>query len=469
MNAHRFDPETVMSYFDGELSATEAADLTAHLHVCPDCSKLADDFLHASAALSKWQVENSHFTETLPENLRAKAARLSSGTRFPGPRFLSGALVPTVVIGIVCLLVFAIAIPNLIRSKMAANEASAVGSLRTLTTATIAYTDEHGHLPPSLESLSENNQIDRTLSSGTKAGYRFNYERVGDRYTFTAEPLDPSKSGSRRFSTDETGIILSNGRPLDGGIVTTGKLPTHIAREFVEQPRVALIARTAELSIVVKDFSAARKSLDALLHRHRGYAAQLTISGDTSSRGSLQASLRIPVSEVDTALNELKAFGTVQRESLSGEEVTMQHADLAARISNALETETRLKDILRTRTGKVADVLEVEQQISQTRGEIERMEAELKALETRVDFATISLTLSTELKEHIAELSPSAGTRIHNALVSGYRDVRESLIDVTVWILSTGPEIVLWVSVLGLPAFWIWRRWRVLQNRLRAV
>ena len=58
MNPHPFDPETVMSYFDGELSSTEAADLAAHLHVCPDCSKLADDFLHVSTAFAKWQVED---------------------------------------------------------------------------------------------------------------------------------------------------------------------------------------------------------------------------------------------------------------------------------------------------------------------------------------------------------------------------------------------------------------------------
>src|SRR5258706_13858430 len=57
MKTHPHDPETVMSYFDGELSSTEAADLAAHLHVCPDCSKLADDFFHVSGALTKWQVE----------------------------------------------------------------------------------------------------------------------------------------------------------------------------------------------------------------------------------------------------------------------------------------------------------------------------------------------------------------------------------------------------------------------------
>jgi hypothetical protein len=182
-----------------------------------------------------------------------------------------------------------------------------------------------------------------------------------------------------------------------------------------------MIARRVELSLVVKDFGSARTSLDALLIRHRGYAAQLSISGDPSSRGSLQASFRIPVSELNGTLAEHQALGRVERESQSGEEVTMQQADLTACISNALET--------------------------------------------RVDFATLLLTPSTEFKDRVAELSPSAGTRLHHAFVSGYTDARESLIGLVVWLLSSGPQILLWLTILAAPVFWIWRRWRNLQAR----
>jgi len=477
MKTHPHDPETVMAYFDGELSSTEAADLAAHLHVCPDCSKLADDFFHVSGALTKWQVE------ILPPGTNDAATLLKTKSRasisgfFGWLRPSNRILVYTVAVGALCVLLFAIAVPNLIRSKMATNEASAVGSLRTLTTATIMYNDQYHHLPPSLESLAAPTHgqphadaadlIDPTLASGSKSGYRFTYQPLGNRYTITAEAIEPEKSGTRLFSTDETGIIFSNGKPLDGYVSAPQKSQS-TSKEVAQRERVAMIARAIELSIVVKDFASARASLDALLIRHRGYAAQLSISGDPSSRGSLQASLRIPVPEVDSALAELKVLGRVEQESQSGEEVTMRHADLAARISNALETEARLKDILRTRTGKVADVLEVEQQISQTRGQIEQMEAELKTLEARVDFASVTLTLSTEFKDRVGELSPSAGTRIRNASVSGYRDFRETMIELIVWILTSGPGIVLWAAILVLPLLWIWRRWRAVQSRLHA-
>ncbi|HJZ63275.1 MAG TPA: DUF4349 domain-containing protein [Candidatus Acidoferrum sp.] len=459
---HPFDAETVMAYFDGELAPAEAANIAAHLQSCPDCAKLAADFSSISASLAKWQVGNFRPRE---EHFAVSAKRVERKNNRPH----LGALVWAAGIGAACLLLAAIFIPNLIKSKMAANESSTVGSLRTLNTATIAYTTEHGHLPLTLQSLE--GEIDATLASGTKSGYRYIYQPYGNRYIISAEPVEPSKTGSRSFSTDETGIILANGKPLGGYFSDDySKLQGKEMAEKAIRPvsPVPMIARTVELSITVQNFPAARSTLDALLIRHHGYAAQLTISGDPSSRGSLQASLRIPVSELASALSELKALGRVERESQSGEEVTMQHADLAARISNARETELRLKEILRTRTGKVSDVLAVEQQVSQTRGEIERMEAELQALETRVDFATLSLNLITESKERISELSPSAATRLHNALVSGYTDARETVIDLAVWLLSSGPKILFWLLVLVAPGFWIWRRWRIHYTRITA-
>jgi uncharacterized protein DUF4349/putative zinc finger protein len=471
-NSHPYDPETVMAYFDGEIPSSEAAAIAAHTDHCADCASLVAKFHFVSQSADAWRVEALSPHTANSSTLREKAERFAF---FRGALAIfrphRRALFATVAVGAFFLLVFAIAVPNLLKSKMAANEASAVGSLRTLNAASAEYVGTFGHLPPSLESLQAPgigrphadaaDLIDKALASGSKSGYHYVYRPLGNRYTITAEPIDAS-AGTRIFSTDDTGVILSNGRPLGGEIVMGDKLLVErISKEVAEPSHVAMIARTVDLSVVVKDFAHSRKSLDSLLQRHRGYAAQLTISGDTASRGSLQASLRIPVSELDAALTELKSLGLVQRESLSGEEVTMQHADLAARISNARETEARLNEILRTRTGKVADVLEVEQEVSQTRGQIEQMESELKTLETRVDFATISLSISEEVKEQVGGLSPSAATQIRNASVSGLRDLRDSSISLAVWVLSVGPLVIFWVLLLGSPAFWILRRWRI--------
>jgi len=233
-------------------------------------------------------------------------------------------------------------------------------------------------------------------------------------------------------------------------------------------PQAPMIARTVELSITMKDYAVARSSLDAILARHHGYAAELTASTEQGAARSLHASLRIPAGELAAAVQELKALGRVETETQKGEEVTAQHADLVARLKNARETELRLQDVLRTRTGKVADILAVEQEIARVRGEIEQMEAEQKALEHRVDFATVELKLTEEYKAPLGSSLPSIPTRLRNGLVEGYRDAVESVVGFVVFLASYGPTVLIWGFVLFWPARMAWRRWRRLNNAIGA-
>jgi type IV pilus assembly protein PilA len=127
----------------------------------------------------------------------------------------------------IILIIAAIAIPNLLRAKMAANEASAVGSLRTINTSSVEYSTTYGGYPPSLVSLggpaggsatsSSAELIDAVLAGGTKSGYTFAYttgatDSNGNfvSYTLTAVPTGVGSTGQREFFTDQTGVIRAN-------------------------------------------------------------------------------------------------------------------------------------------------------------------------------------------------------------------------------------------------------------------
>src|ERR1700728_992543 len=94
-------------------------------------------------------------------------------------------LIELLIVVAIILIIAAIAIPNLLRSRMAANEASAIGSIRTMNTAAIEYSSTYGNgFPPSLAAIGTtgtgavsctNSQLlDSVLTSGTKSGYTFN-------------------------------------------------------------------------------------------------------------------------------------------------------------------------------------------------------------------------------------------------------------------------------------------------------
>jgi Domain of unknown function (DUF4349) len=225
-------------------------------------------------------------------------------------------------------------------------------------------------------------------------------------------------------------------------------------------PPPSMIARTVSLIIQVIDFAGSRAALDAILARYQGYAAQLNINTPENAARTFGASLRIPAPALPGALADLRKLGRVQSESQTGEEVTEQHTDLVARLRNARETEQRLQAILHNRTGKVEEVLAVEEQISNTRGEIERMEAEQKALEHRVDFATVQLQMAEVFQAQLNPPSTSVGTRVNNALVAGLGSAGESILGILLFLEEYGPVLLVWFVVLGTPAWLVWRRYR---------
>jgi len=135
-------------------------------------------------------------------------------------------LIELLIVVAIILIIAAIAIPNLLRSRMAANEASAVGSLRTINTAAVTYSTEYGtgypgalsNMQPATTATSTAaDLIDSVLAGGTKSGYSFSYaagaaDSAGNinSYTLTAVPVSVGTTGQRRFFTNQSGVIRAN-------------------------------------------------------------------------------------------------------------------------------------------------------------------------------------------------------------------------------------------------------------------
>jgi hypothetical protein len=221
-----------------------------------------------------------------------------------------------------------------------------------------------------------------------------------------------------------------------------------------------MIVRTAMLTIVTKEFDNGRAAVELTVRRLQGYMEQLRLNAPSGAGRVLTATLRVPADRMDPALVELRKLGRVEQESQTGEEVTRQYVDLVARLGNARNTEQRLIEVLRQRTGRVADILAVEQEIVRVRGEIERMEAQRKGLETQVSFATVQLHLQEEHTAALEVAPPSTGNRLWNDLVAGYHTLAESALGLLAFLLRYGPTLLFWLVILFWPARRVWRHLR---------
>lgn len=139
-------------------------------------------------------------------------------------RLYGGFTLIEIMIVVAILVILAVAaIPGFLRSRVIANEASAIGSMRTISTGCESYRAAQNPItyPPNLAALSADTPpyIDTILGAGQKQGYSFNYNLVGpNQYTCTASPVTPNITGIRIFFVDESGVIRVNnaaGAPVE--------------------------------------------------------------------------------------------------------------------------------------------------------------------------------------------------------------------------------------------------------------
>jgi hypothetical protein len=426
---HPIAPEEVMAWLDGELSEADARAVSVHLDDCVECASLADEFRATSRSLSQWTVP------PVPSSLEEFVLR-----RAASPAHISLPAKPGRSIQL--------SFWNWRLWAIGGGGAVAAVLILAAIVASTVYREDHVRSSPPMAAMLQSPEPEQmaTRSAGEPRSAR--------------DEMSARRAGAVQYDYFDSRSAPPAAADKAVGIMG-GALGPH------PQPAPApMIARTVSLSIVVKDFAASRMSLDAILVRHHGYAAQLTAATAENTPRSIQASLRIPSPELAAALGEFKTLGLVQNESQSGEEVTQQHTDLVARLKNSRETEERLRAILEQRTGKIEDVLQVEEEIARVRGEIENMEADQQALEHRVDFATVDLQLTEEYTARLDQPSRSISNRLHNSLVAGLRNAGDTLLGVVLLLEQDGPVLLIWLTILGLPAFLLFRRYRRVKARL---
>jgi hypothetical protein len=431
-NNHPIEQEELMAYLDGELATNRAVAAAAHLDHCAECQELTADLKKLSQELMAWEVEQAESEEgmrsEIVEALEKKKAEPKHSEKRRDWRLLFK------------------------QRSLAWGSGFAVLALFVLG----VFITRQARFEPMIASrraVAQDNEINAYMTPAPPPAKSYAYDSLSRLNTDgRMSNIAPGLVGNQ----DATGINRAAEDSSEANETETGD---HTV------PTVPMIARVAGITLSTKEFDKTRASLEEILKRHNGYMGELKVSAPADSGRSLTATLRIPAQQLDAAMTELKKLGRVEDESQGGEEVTQQYVDLQARLANGIHTEQRLTEILRTRTGKLQDVLKVELEIDRVRGEIEQMQAEKKELSKRVAFATLNTTIREEYQAKLQATPPSTGSRFRNAAVDGYNTVIEGLIDVLLFLLSAGPSLLLWAAILFFPARWAWKKFQAARRR----
>jgi anti-sigma factor RsiW len=162
------------------------------------------------------------------------------------------------------------------------------------------------------------------------------------------------------------------------------------------------LIRNATVELEIVNFDDAVQKITALAKEERGYVA--TTDSQKQANGKLRGEVVVKVlpENLDRFLQKVRGLGELKNQTLGTEDVTKAYLDTDARLKNARVMEQRLIDMLKTKTGKVSDLLQVEKELARVREEIEKMQGELKYWDSQVQFATVTISLAEKDMEEPA-------------------------------------------------------------------
>jgi hypothetical protein len=210
-----------------------------------------------------------------------------------------------------------------------------------------------------------------------------------------------------------------------------------------------LIIKTGQLSLQVDGIDAALAAASTKIAALGGYVSGSDRQGDGEQMVATET-YRIPASQWDAALVALRGLAIkVTGEQTQSQDVTGDVLDLGARITNLRATEAALQGIM-TKATKIADVLAVQQQLTDVRGQIEQLTTQKQHLEGQAAFST--LTVSYGLKPAPAVVTSQAkfdpNSEVDKASAS-LVDVLQALATAGIWFAIVWLPILLALAIVG--------------------
>lgn len=179
----------------------------------------------------------------------------------------------------------------------------------------------------------------------------------------------------------------------------------------------AMLIRNGQASVEVTHLNDAMTKVRQTASQLGGFVANMSLVGGKDEHRSAQIELRIPSAQFDAAVVALGTLGKVESVSANVQDAGDEYVDLGARAANARHMEARLVEMLARRTGKLSEVLTVEQELRRVREEIERYDARLKWLERKAALSSLQITLH----EPVSVLDQRGPSPIAEAFADAWR------------------------------------------------
>src|SRR6476661_5629662 len=230
-------------------------------------------------------------------------------------------------------------------------------------------------------------------------------------------------------------------------------------------PPALLIIRKGTLTLEVASIGAATGAAADLVTSSGGFVAGSKETG-TGADAAATADYRIPADAWERTLAGLRGLATVHAQEITTDEVTGQVVDLGARIANLRATESALQAIM-ARAAKIEDVLAVQKQLTETRGQIEELVAQKTSLEDRAAFGSLTVTFVLPARPAPAATRPPGWDPAGDVEAATAKLIRvgQKATTAGIWFAIVGLPILVALGLAIGMAWLVYRGYRLVDRR----
>lgn len=256
-----------------------------------------------------------------------------------------------------------------------------------------------------------------------------------------------------KFVTDASSAAPEE---AEGGETVTAEEAQKYAEKIIYSGRVY---------IETTDFDASITALNKAVETYGGFVQDSNVSGRSNGDRTAVVDryayyvVRIPTKSFDTFMTLTGDIGNVTSSGRSAENVTSRYTDYEARLSSLYTQEERLLAMLGT-SGDLESLIALEQRLSEVRYEIESIERNLRDLDQRLSYSTISIDLQeVEIYTDTAPVQRSFGEKLADAFSDGWRGFSRGLQGFVIGLAEALPTLVL-LAVIAVAVIFIVRKVR---------
>lgn len=204
----------------------------------------------------------------------------------------------------------------------------------------------------------------------------------------------PMMAPSEDFAMEAESVSMMADRAIEPGVAPIPPFGDDGFTEGVDRT----IVKNAYLGLVVEDTRQTVDQVTQVVSSTNGFVTSSNVYENQFGQGGVSADMvvRVPVDQLEGTMAQIKQFADkVVNESLTASDETEQKIDMEAQLRNLRATETQMLSILE-RASEIEDVLNVQRELNNIRGQIERLQARLENLEGAAAMSTLRISITTE-------------------------------------------------------------------------